>query len=366
MISRRYSQVISATAGFLFIASCCLALQAQEKQEQVTVDDKERTFVVRVPKGYDANKHYPAVLLFPGQQQDAEDMARLTRFNEVADRYGVIAVYPNPQNRWNVGVPPEPERGAVASQQRGPGGGGGGMGRHGGGWPGGGWPGGSSGGGSGGRSGGQGGEQRRREPAPQADDLDFVGEMLDKLASSYSIDVQRVYATGLSDGGLMAIRVGCHMADRIAAIAPVGAEMLKGVACVPARRLPVMMINGTSDPIVPYKGSGGKTGGYPTHSAEDSAKTWAELNNCDVKPQRTVNPAQAKGGDKIEVSTYTCKAGGEVVLYSVKGAGNTWPDGEQYMSEKEIGKTSNDMNASEAIWKFFATHSLPAHPAQQN
>jgi polyhydroxybutyrate depolymerase len=322
------------------------------------VDDAERTFVVHLPKAYDPKQHYPAVLLLPGQQQDAEDMARLTRFNEVADRYGVIAVYPNPRGRWNVGVSPEPEHGAESSPSRGggmggPGMGGPGMGRHGGRYP-------------GGSPGGQGGQPTRRQPTPQADDLAFFNEMLDKLASSYSVDVRRIYATGLSDGGFMAIRAGCHMADRIAAIAPVGAEMPKGVTCVPARRLPVMMINGTSDPIVPYKGSSGKPGEYATHSAGDSAKTWAELNNCDTKPQRTVMPPRSKGGDKVAVDSFTCKSGGDVVLYSVKGAGNTWPGGEQYMSEKEIGKTSNDLNANETIWKFFATQSLPAPAARQN
>lgn len=362
MNRRECARIKPALAGLLFTVSFCMALQAQDKQEQVTVDDAERTFAVHLPKGYDPKQHYPAVLLLSGQQQDDEDMARLTRFNATADRYGIIAVYPNVRTRWNVGIPPEPERSAESAPSRGPGMGGpgmggGGMGRHGGGWPG---------SGTGGRPSGSGGEQRRREPIPQVDDLAFLSELLDKLTTSYSVDLQRIYATGLSDGGFMAIRAGCHMADRIAAIAPVGAEMIKGLACVPARRLPVIMINGTSDPIVPYKGSSGKPGEYATHSAEDSAKTWAELNNCDTKPQRTVLPPRAKGGDKIDVDTYACKSGGEVVLYSVKGAGNTWPGGEQYMSEKEIGKTSNDVDANELIWKFFSTHSLPAPPAQPN
>ena len=357
----------------LCIAGWCGVAGAQDKQDQVTVNDLERTFVVHLPKGYDAQKRYPVVLVLPSRQQDASDMERLSRFNDLADREGVIAVYPNAtQEGWNIGVSPEPQK--VEPPRMGPGGGrhggmGGGMGRRGGGYPGGGYPGGGYPGGDsggypgGGQGGDQGGGQERHRPStPQADDLAFFNSMLDKLSSSYAVDATRIYATGLSDGGFMDFRLGCRMADRLAAIAPVGAEMPKAMTCVPPRLLPVLMINGTSDPIVPYRGRSGKPGSYNIISAEDSAKTWASLNNCQVKAQHSTLPPRAKGGKKTDVETYNCTPAAPVVLYSVQDAGNTWPGGEQYMSEKEIGKTSTDIDANEVIWKFFAGHSLPAPP----
>jgi polyhydroxybutyrate depolymerase len=121
------------------------------------------------------------------------------------------------------------------------------------------------------------------------------------------------------------------------------------------------MINGTSDPVVPYKGGTGKTTSYTTLSVEESAKTWAKFNNCDAnKPKRTDLPPQEKGGEKVQVDKFDCKADAEVLLYSVKGAGNTWPGGAQFLPEKEVGKTSRDLDANEVIWKFFEAHKLPA------
>jgi polyhydroxybutyrate depolymerase len=70
--------------------------------------------------------------------------------------------------------------------------------------------------------------------------------------------------------------------------------------------------------------------------------------------------AHDKGGMETKVDTYNgCQQNAQVVLYSVKGAGNTWPGGEQYEVEKTIGKTSSDLNANEVIWNFLVTRKLP-------
>jgi dienelactone hydrolase len=73
----------------------------------------------------------------------------------------------------------------------------------------------------GGQSGGQGRGEEENRPAP-ADDIEFLNHMLDQMTAKFSVDTARIYATGLSEGGFMAMKVGCAMADRIAAIAPVG------------------------------------------------------------------------------------------------------------------------------------------------
>src|ERR1019366_9467689 len=135
------------------------ALRAQETKERVTVDDVDRNFMVRLPKGYDPQQHYPVVILLHGMNQDPEDIERLTRFNELADKDGIITVYPAAlHGRWNVGVRPQ-ERGPTTM---GPGRGGR---RGGGGYPGGGYPGGGGGGQS--RRGGWGIPSGRRTAAPR-------------------------------------------------------------------------------------------------------------------------------------------------------------------------------------------------------
>lgn len=327
--------------------------------EKITVDDKERTFIVHLPRGYDAKQHYALVLLLHTRDQDAGDMEQLTRFDVLADRDSVIAVYPNSTGRgWNLGVAAE-ERSPGSTGRRGGRhggwGGGGGYPGGGGGYPGGGYPGGGGGypGGGGGHHGGQSGGGENH-PSP-ADDNAFIDQLLDKLSSEYSVDASRVYAAGLSDGGFMAFRLGCTMADRFAAIAAVGAAMPKTMTCLPSHPLPVLMMNGTSDPIVHY--GGGHVGRYPVLSAEDSAKYWAKLDGCQSKPQRQTLSPREKSGMKTPVDTYDdCQKGAQVALYSIDGGGNTWPGGEQYLVEKVIGKTSNDLNANDVIWSFFVHH----------
>jgi len=126
------------------------------------------------------------------------------------------------------------------------------------------------------------------------------------------------------------------------------------------------MINGTSDPVVPYGGGTEHNGNLATISVEDSAKAWAKIDRCAEKPEKSKLPERAKGGMETKVDTYNgCQQNAEVVLYSVKGAGNTWPGGEQYEAEKTIGKTSQDLNANELIWSFFVTRKLPGQGGEQ-
>src|SRR5579864_1666174 len=100
-----------AAAGCISALFAAQTLCAQETKEKVTVDDVDRSFMVRLPRGYDSQRHYPVVILLHGMNQDADDMERLTRFDELADKDGVIAVYPFAlHGRWNVGVQPQERR----------------------------------------------------------------------------------------------------------------------------------------------------------------------------------------------------------------------------------------------------------------
>jgi polyhydroxybutyrate depolymerase len=335
------------------VAGVCLAtlfltyvVWAQETIETVAVNNLDRTYLVHLPRGYDHEQKYPVVILLHGMNQDTDDMLRLTKFNDLADKDSIIAVYPSAlHGRWNVGV-----RAPQKQTMRSPMGHGGRHGGFGGGFPGsGGYP-------SGGQGQGRGDEQ---DQTPQPDDIVFLYRMLDQMATKFSVDAARIYATGLSEGGFMSMKVGCTMAERIAAIAPVGAAMPKTMICLPTRPVPVVMINGTSDPVVPYKGGTEHNLQSPVISVADSAKAWAKIDGCAEKPTQTKLPAHEKGGMETKVETYDgCQQGAQVVLYSVKGGGNTWPGGEQYEVEKQVGKTSRDLNANETIWSFLVTKKL--------
>jgi polyhydroxybutyrate depolymerase len=343
------------------------ASPAQDSQEKVDVNDLTRTYVVHLPQGYKQDQHYPVVILFHGRNQDAADMAGITHFNRLADKDSIIAVYPNASHgSWNIGVHPEQVNQAM-QPRRGGGrrGGWGGYPGGGGGYPGGGGGGGGGGYPNGGQTGGENPNENKNRPEPP-DDVAFLNQMLDQLPLKYSVDTRRIYATGLGVGGFMAVRVGCNMADRVAAIAPVGAAMPKTMICLPARATSALFINGTDDPIVPDNGGTYKPGRFHVLSAEDSAKTWAKFDHCGEKPEQAKLPSAEKGGKETKTYTYSgCQDNSQVVLYSVKNGGNTWPGGEQYMSEKEVGKTSNALNANDAIWSFLVTKKIASESGIQ-
>lgn len=352
MKSGKWLGMRTASAALLCMAVLTITpkLQAQETKEKLTVDDVERTFMLRLPKGFDAQRHYPVVMLLHGLNQDADDMERLTQFDQVADKDGIIAVYPMAMNgRWNIGVQPEQHRmgmGPGGGHHRRGGSGGGGYPGGGGGYPGG---------------GGQqpsGREAEDRKPAP-ADDIAFFNQLIDQLTSKFSADALRVYVAGLSEGGFMSLRLGCSLGDRIAAVGAIGAAMPKTMICLPSRPVPLVMINGTADPVVRYGGGSEENLRLTTLSVEDSAKAWAKIDRCAEKPEHS-KIATPKGGTETKIDTYTgCQQDAQVVSYSLKGAGNTWPGGMQYEAENQVGKTSADFNANTTLWSFLVTKKLP-------
>ncbi len=357
--SRRLRQPAFLLLVSLSALAFCSSSQAQETQERIEVDNVSRNFVVHLPPGYSQQNHYPVVIVLHAQNQDADDMERLTHFNLLADKAGVIAVYPIAlRGQWNIGVRSEeqpayqPRRGYPRRGWGYPGGGGG-------------YPGGSGSPG-GGQSGGENPNESRNHQEP-ADDVAFLNQLLDQLPLKYSVDIHRIYATGLGDGGFMAERAGCDIGDRVAAIAVVGAAFPKTMICLPSRPVSALFISGTDDPIVPDGGGTYKPGRFHVLSADDTAKSWAKFDHCGEKPAQSKIPPPEKGSKETKVYTYSgCGQDAQVALYSIKNGGNTWPGGEQYTSEKEIGKTSNAINADETIWNFFSTKQLAGNPPQKD
>ncbi len=346
----------TCVAAACLLLALCVSLPAQETQEKVNVSDVPRAYTVHLPLNYDQKTHYPVVIVLHGESQDADDIARLTHFSQFAEKNGLIAVYPNSaRGRWNIGVRPEP--GELPRR---------GYGRRGGwgGYPPNGYPGGGQGGGQG--RGRNPDETRNRQ---SADDVAFFNRMLDQLSLKYSVNTRRIYAAGLGEGGFMALRAGCNMADRIAAIAVVGAAFPKTMTCLPSRPVPALFLSGTDDPMVPYGGGDYKPGRFRVLSAEDSAKTWARFDHCNEKPAQGKLPAieEEKGAKETKTFTFEgCQDNAQVALYAVKNGGHTWPGGEQYTSEKEIGKVSHALNANETIWSFLLTKKLPEESHGEN
>lgn len=176
-----------------------------------------------------------------------------------------------------------------------------------------------------------------------ADDVGFVDALLAELDERLCVDPKRIYATGFSNGGFLAHRLGCERADVFAAIASVAGVM--GIdGCAPTRPVPVLHIHGTADLVVPYDGN------LTFEPVARTIATWVDRNHC------TAAPAESRDrGDVRCMTTAGCRAGAEVTLCTIDGGGHTWPGGGPFLG----GYQTTDLIATDAIWEFFTAHPLP-------
>jgi len=205
---------------------------------------------------------------------------------------------------------------------------------------------------------------RRDVGRKDVDDVGFLAKLVERLVGSHGVDPARVYAMGISNGGFMSFRLGVDLAEKIAAIAPVTANMTPFLAGrKPARPMPVLVLNGTADPLVPYDGGHVRVLGQDRGavlSTEASIRWWVERNGCPSTFTRAWLPDRARDGTRVEVVTHAdCAAGTEVVLYRIVGGGHTWPGGQQYLPRLLVGRVCRDIDGTRTIFDFFARHRLP-------
>jgi len=284
-----------------------IALSPGTVDRALTFGGLTRRYTLHLPPNYDGRSSLPVVISLHGFAGSNIDQQMWSGFNAIADRENFIAVYPNgtgfPQ-RWNAGDSPYINLGVAPQSTVG-----------------------------------------------QVDDVAFIGALLDELNRTLCVDTARIYVNGLSNGGGMTNRLACEMADRIAAVGMVaGAYSPLPGGCQPSRPLPVIAFHGDADPIVPYTGDPS----LGTPPIPQWAAAWAKRNGCDAAPRMLAAQGEVSGLQYVH-----CALNAEVILYTVHGGGHTWPGGP---SLPFIGKTTNDINASEAMWQFFQAHPLPNRP----
>ena len=273
-------------------------------------DGLARSYFVHIPPQYDAKKPTPVVLVFHGAMTDASITVRFTGLNEKADKEGFIAVYPNGTGRfermltWNGGN-------CCGSAQ---------------------WN--------------------------KVDDVGFTRALLDGLAKVVNVDAKRVYATGISNGGIMCYRLASELSDRIAAIAPVSGTM--GMAtCNPKRAVSVMHFHGTDDKFLPFKGGKGdrSLASINFFSVDHSIQAWVKADGCPEKPVVANEAKKFDDGTTAERKTYgPGKDGSEVVLFVINGGGHTWPGRDPKI--QFLGKSTKNISANDLMWEFFKRHPM--------
>jgi polyhydroxybutyrate depolymerase len=184
------------------------------------------------------------------------------------------------------------------------------------------------------------------------DDVGFTEALIDSLSAAYSINQNRIYAVGMSNGGFMSFKLACELSNKIAAVGSVTGSMLPStlVNCNATHQMPVIQIHGTVDGTVPYNGSAGWTA-----SITNVLNHWATFNNCSPVPT-LVNVVNTNLSDGSTVEKYTYENGdncSEVVHFKVTNGQHTWPG-----SIINLAGTNYDINASVEIWNFISKYDI--------
>ena len=186
------------------------------------------------------------------------------------------------------------------------------------------------------------------------DDVGFIDELLDTLLSQYSIDTNRIYATGMSNGGFMSYRLACELSDRIAAIAPVAASMSM-VSCNPVRPVPVISFHSYLDTNVPYDGGVGDGPSNHYNPPQDSIlNALSNMNTCSIANDTIIN-----NSEYTNIKWTNCNCETEIHQYVTLDGGHSWPGGNQTALGNPV---SNFISATDLMWSFFQQHTLDCNP----
>jgi polyhydroxybutyrate depolymerase len=240
-----------------------------DSERALTVDGMERSYFLHVPSDLAADQPVPLVLIFHGFSGTGESMAITTGFDDLADAYGFLVVYPN--GTGPVGATSWNAEGCCGYADQ-----------------------------------------------NNVDEVTFVYNIIADLQAEARIDPNRIYAAGFSNGAMLSYFLGCEMSDIFAAVAPVAGVLLNN-PCSPEQPVSIIHIHGMADASVPYAGSTTPAASGVFESVQQSIATWVNLDGCPSTPDLEQN------GLTTHATYAPCKSGTAVELYTLQGIGHTWP-----------------------------------------
>ena len=197
---------------------------------------------------------------------------------------------------------------------------------------------------------------------PTTDDVKFTLAMIDAIKNQTPIDARRIYASGTSNGGNMVIRLAMEVPQKFAAVAAVAASNPVENKCRETHQpISVLFMNGTADPLLPYKGgpvAKESAGRGMAMSTQDSVNYWRKVDKTSSTPSVDELP-DIETHDESSVTRYIYKnaeQNTEVVLYEVKNGGHTEPSREEkysWLYRRIVGRQNYDIEMAEEVWAFF-------------
>ena len=160
-----------------------------------------------------------------------------------------------------------------------------------------------------------------------ADDVGFLKRLAGELVTRGTADPERLYLAGISNGGMMALRMLCEAPDAFAGIATIIASMPVGVGarCGSTVPMSIIMFNGTADPLIPYHGGDVGVGGLEGRvwSVERSAMFLAQRNGCGALSKAVVSDRVGPDPIRVVKLDWThCSSERGITLYRIEGGGH--------------------------------------------
>ena len=288
---------------FLFILSCFLCQPAFSQFDSLFHEGRFRTWLLHLPEGYNPDETYSLVIAMHGGFGSGSQLEIQSGLSEKADEAGFIVVYPDGVPSFLLGIRTW-NAGACCGFAS----------------------------------------------ANDIDDVGFISALIDALAANYSLDLDRIYATGMSNGGFMCYRLACELSDKIAAIAPV-ASSSTALFCAPERPVPIIHFHSYLDTNVPFQGGVGS--GFSNHHnppLDSLLNAWSVYNNCQLTNDTL------RDADDFDIFRWgNCSCNSEIRLYITHDGGHSWPGG----TASAVGDpVSQFINADDLMWDFFQQFSL--------
>ena len=273
--------------------------------DSIVFGGAERSYEVYVPD--DVAGPAPAMVLLHGGGGSGSQLRRHTDFNDLADDAGVVVIYPDAvDNHWNDGR----DDPWMAEQE-----------------------------------------------AARHDDVGFIVTLIDKLASEGLVNPTRVGVAGISNGGMMTLRLACEAPHRFAGFGVVAANIAVGIECPDGQPVPMLFVHGTEDNLIRYEGgkigfANGRARGT-AWSVEATLDAWAARNRCADRVLSAHLNDRPLDGTAVDITDYTgCVAALRHIL--IDGGGHAWPGTGARLINLITGRSSREIDGNEVIWEFVA------------
>ena len=302
-------QLVRLSGLAIVLAIACCASPALS--DTIGINGTDRTFTARFPN----KKPAPLVIALHGNTQTGADMATRTSWPEIARRDGFGVVFPDGLSRAWADFRPNSNRAG-------------------------------------------------RAPPEGTDDVAFIVRLIEKFIADGTTDPRHIYITGVSNGGAMTMTMICARADLFAAAASVIINLTDASAdaCHPSRPVPMLMMNGTADPLIPFEGGRG-TSRFAAAGFWSTAKTlafWRRANGCEAQDAAVIDLEDHDQNDQTTVTRVEshCPPGRNVVLDRVNDGGHrmpgAYPDARfPRLVNGFLGPQNRDIDGAATIWAFF-------------